>query len=79
MKGFEKLEINIKKRKKKKKKKRKNERKKIQQTSLDIFSNQTFLVSIYCLFSFIQMKTIILKDLNPNYVTYLKELLIIIL
>ena len=77
MKGFEKLEINI--QKKKKEKKRKNEHKKIQQTSLDIFSNQTFLVSIYCLFSFIQMKTIILKDLNPNYVTYLKELSIIIL
>ena len=77
MKGFEKLEINI--QKKKKEKKRKNEHKKIQQTSLDIFSNQTFLVSIYCLFSFIQMKTIILKDLNANYVTYLKELSIIIL
>ena len=53
-------------------------RKKSQQMSKDIFSNQFLLELMDYLFQFIQIKLPMLKDLKHEGIIYKKELLIII-
>ena len=51
---------------------------KIQQINIDISSNQISLEFIDYLFQFIQIKMTMLKDLKLEYITYQKELSIIL-
>ena len=45
-------------------------KRKIQQMSIDIFSNEFFLEIVDCLFQFIQMKMFILTDLKLKGIIY---------